>query len=78
MKTPQFDATSDPEFSPDRGQQATPPPFLGIQFRCCHAYGRVYRNAAQTRYEGRCPGCGRLLTVPIGQGGSSRRFFRAE
>lgn len=52
-------------------------PFLGVQFECCQMYRRIYRNAASTAYEGRCPRCGALVSVPIGDGGSSSRFFRA-
>ena len=51
--------------------------FLGIMFECCHAYGRIYRNAAGTAYEGVCPRCRRSVRVPIGAGGTQRRFFIA-
>jgi hypothetical protein len=52
-------------------------PFLAVHFRCCHVYGRMYRNAAQTRYEGRCPRCGAKVEATIGTGGTSRRIFEA-
>jgi hypothetical protein len=68
-----------------RERAASPPPeppgprrpFLQIWFRCCHVYGRLYRNAAESHYEGRCPGCAARLEVAIGQGGTSRRAFEA-
>ncbi len=78
MNGPMFDASSEPpgRLPSDAGSgQAS---FLGIRFRCCRAYGRLYRNASGTRYEGRCPKCGGRLSVPIGLGGTSRRFFTAE
>lgn len=53
-------------------------PFLGIHFRCCNVYVRVYKNHAGTAYEGHCPKCGKRVAVPIGQGGSSQRFFETE
>ncbi len=52
-------------------------PFLGIRFECCKTYGRIYRNDARTEYTGRCPKCQARVTVPIGEGGTSSRFFNA-
>jgi len=52
--------------------------FLGIYFRCCNVYGRIYKNKAGTAYEGSCPGCRRPAVVPIGEHGTSSRFFIAE
>jgi hypothetical protein len=51
--------------------------FLSIWYRCCHVYGRLYKNKAETHYEGQCPRCGASLEVPIGDGGTSRRMFEA-
>ena len=52
-------------------------PYLGVQFTKCRVYGRLYRNLEGTAYFGRCPRCGAPVTVPIGQGGTSQRFFQA-
>ena len=49
--------------------------WLGILFNCCHVYGRIYKDAANRRYRGRCPSCGTAIDVPVGTGGTSRRFF---
>jgi len=51
--------------------------FIMIWFRCCHAYGRLTRNAAGTHYAGRCPRCGAPVSVRIGPGGTDRRIFEA-
>ena len=51
--------------------------FLGIWFSCCNVYGRLYMNKDRTHYVGRCPRCMRSLRVKIGEGGTDRRFFRA-
>lgn len=51
--------------------------WLGVFFRCCHAYGRLYKDDAGTRYSGHCPRCCAPLEVPVGEGGTSRRFFEA-
>ncbi len=50
--------------------------FLGIYFRCCNIYGRIY-NYSGKQYEGKCPRCLGRLTVRVGSGGVSNRFFVA-
>ncbi len=52
--------------------------YLGIMFDCCHVYGRIYKNKDNTAYVGRCPKCMRSLKIPIGSGGTNRRFFNAQ
>ena len=51
--------------------------WLGVHFRCCNTYGRLYRDAAGSQYTGRCPRCAVEVQVPIGEGGTDRRFFEA-
>jgi hypothetical protein len=51
--------------------------FIGIQFSCCSVYARIYINASQSAYEGRCPRCLRRVEVQIGPGGTDTRFFTA-
>ena len=53
------------------------PKFLSIWFRCCHTYGRLYRNRAGTKYEGPCPKCGARVYARIGPGGTKQRIFEA-
>lgn len=50
--------------------------FLGIYFKCCNIYGRIY-NYTGKQYEGKCPRCLGRLTVRVGKGGVSNRFFTA-
>ena len=52
-------------------------PWLAIHWRCCSVYSRVYRNAAGTAYAGRCPRCGKAVSVKVGEGGTDSRFFEA-
>ena len=52
--------------------------FLGIHFKCCNTYGRLYKNRQQNAYEGHCPICGKQSRIPIGKGGTASRFFTAE
>jgi phage FluMu protein Com len=51
--------------------------YLGVQFVKCRTYGRLYLNAEGTAYFGRCPRCGAPVRVPIGEHGTSQRFFIA-
>lgn len=51
---------------------------LGIHFRCCNAYGYVYKNKDGPAYVGGCPKCGRQLRVKISRdgNGSEQRIFQ--
>ncbi len=52
--------------------------WLGVYFKCCHVYGRMYRSADGGRYLGRCPKCLREVRATVGPGGTARRIFVAE
>lgn len=51
-------------------------PFIGIQWDCCGAYTRVYREADGKAYLGRCPRCGKRVRLLVEAGGTDHRFFR--
>ena len=53
-------------------------PHLGIHFRCCGVYSRIYLNAAGTAFAGHCPRCARPVRVLVGKEGSRARFWTAE
>ena len=52
--------------------------FLGVIFKCCNVYGRLYKNKEGTYYVGKCPKCMTPIKVKIGSGGTNSRFFTAE
>lgn len=52
--------------------------FLGIYFECCSTYGRIYKDRSEKTYQGMCPRCGKKIVVPIGEEGTSSRFFVAQ
>jgi hypothetical protein len=49
--------------------------FVGVQFKCCDVYSRVYINRDRTAYEGNCPKCAKRVRLEIGPGGTDARFF---
>ncbi len=51
--------------------------FVGVQFKCCDVYVRVYINRDKTAYEGNCPKCAKPVRLEIGPGGTDARFFTA-
>ena len=55
-------------------------PFIGVTFKCCNVYSRIYLNREGTAFEGRCPRCYRKKVVVrvVEKGGTSERFFEAE
>lgn len=53
-------------------------PWIGILFRCCSVYARIYRDPAQPVYRGCCPRCGAQVTARVGPGGTSQRLFSAQ
>ncbi len=52
--------------------------FIGIHFRCCNVYGRVYKNKAGTAYVGWCPRCMRKVEAKVGRDGqgTDQRIFQ--
>lgn len=71
-----FEAVSEPEESNSR-PASMDRPFVGVVFRCCGVYARIYRNRRGSAYEGYCPRCGGKLRIPIGPNGTDARFFEA-
>ena len=51
--------------------------FVGVQFKCCDVYSRIYINRDRTAYEGNCPKCAKRVRLQIGPGGTDSRFFTA-
>jgi hypothetical protein len=56
----------------------TPRPFIGMYFKCCHVYARIYLNRQGTAFVGWCPKCACRAEVRVSPHGSKDRFFTAE
>ncbi len=54
--------------------------FVGVTFKCCNVYSRIYLNKQGTAYEGTWPRCykKRVVVKIVEQGGTESRFFEAE
>ncbi len=78
--TPEPGKLLDLSSEPSTGQRINHSPgrsFLGIHFRCCGIYARIYLNRHGTAYEGRCPRCLRPVRIEISPDGVDSRFFTA-
>ena len=71
-----MDITRNNERSANAGANPAKP-FVGVHFKCCNIYVRIYRNRTQDAYEGACPKCRKKVKLPIGSGGTNNRFFEA-
>ena len=54
--------------------------FIGITFKCCNVYSRIYLNTKGTAFEGICPRCykKRIEVKVVQKGGETSRFFEVE
>ena len=52
--------------------------YVGIYFKCCRVYSRVYKSRLGDRYVGFCPKCGAKVQLMIDSGGVDDRFFVAK
>lgn len=50
-------------------------PYLGVMFKCCKVYSRIYMNKQGTAFVGWCPRCATPMRIKISPDGSTSRFF---
>jgi len=53
-------------------------PHLGIVFKCCRIYSRIYLNKKGDAFVGWCPKCAAKMEVRVSPIGSTSKFFFAE
>ncbi|HOD65899.1 MAG TPA: hypothetical protein PLR32_06780 [candidate division Zixibacteria bacterium] len=53
-------------------------PFLGMYFKCCRVYSRIYLNREGSAFVGWCPKCAGQVRVGVSPTGRRDRFFTAE
>jgi len=55
----------------------TPRPFIGMMFKCCKVYSRIYLNRKRTAFVGWCPKCAEKVEVKVSPDGTDSSFFSA-
>lgn len=50
-------------------------PFIGMHFKCCNVYSRIYLNKKGDAFVGWCPKCATKTVVKVSADGSPDRFF---
>ena len=50
--------------------------FIGVTFKCCRVYARIYIDKTRTSFIGWCPRCGAKMEVQISAHGSKQKFFQ--
>ena len=53
-------------------------PFIGMYFKCCHVYTRLYLNKTGRAFLGHCPKCAKKAKVIVSPTGSKDRVFQAD
>ncbi len=50
-------------------------PFLGINFKCCKVYSRIYINKKRDAFVGWCPKCAKPVRIEISPDGEDSKYF---
>ncbi len=50
-------------------------PFVGIHFKCCNVYSRIYLNKQRNAFVGWYPKCAKKVTLNISPDGDESQFF---
>ncbi len=53
-------------------------PYIGILFKCCNVYARIYLDRNGTAFRGNCPKCFRPMSIAVRKGGSKSKFWTVE
>ena len=49
--------------------------FVGVTFKCCKVYSRIYIDGTKPKYMGWCPKCGAKMEFIVSPTGSKSKFF---
>lgn len=49
--------------------------FVGVIFKCCNVYSRIYIDKGKDKFVGFCPKCGAKMEIYASSTGSKSNFF---
>ncbi|UCC80742.1 MAG: hypothetical protein JSW64_05125 [Candidatus Zixiibacteriota bacterium] len=52
--------------------------FIGVIFKCCKKYSRIYLDDEKSSFLGWCPKCGAKMEIRISPNGSNSKFFQTD
>lgn len=55
-----------------------PRPHVGVIFKCCRIYQRIYLNKQGTAFIGYCPKCSSKMEIIVSPYGSESKFFTTD
>ncbi len=61
-----------------KNKENNPRPHLGVIFKCCRIYSRIYLNKKGDAFVGWCPKCAAKMEIKVSPYGSDSKFFMAE
>ncbi|MCP4725616.1 MAG: hypothetical protein GY863_11295 [bacterium] len=53
-------------------------PFIGIHFKCCNVYNRIYMNNKKDAFVGWCPKCAKRVHIGISPDGVDSKYFEVK
>ena len=61
-----------------KNNERKPRPHVGVIFKCCNIYQRIYLNNKGNAFVGYCPKCSSKMEITVSPYGSTSRFFTTD
>jgi len=61
-----------------KDKERKPRPHVGVIFRCCKIYQRIYLNKKGDAFIGYCPKCSAKMEIVVSPYGSKSSFFTTD
>jgi len=53
-------------------------PYVGMHYKCCKIYQRIYLNRRKTAFVGYCPKCTIKVELKVDPSGAKSKFFQVQ